>query len=172
MNMFFPKHILDSTKLKTIRKSIQANFKKYVNLSEQECVFKFFDILRQYYKFDQERFKVDIGSSWSVPVELVISPQLGIATTAPGSDYTRIASFDKILSIHTLISDCDEHSKVSLQVRVEGAKEDLYISCATLEIADNLADLVEGYCKLYVDKDTSIWNKNGNLKKSLTFLNN
>lgn len=64
MHRFIPHQILNTMKPKTLRKSIQSQFKKYVNMSETECMFKFLETLMLYYKFDQERFRVDLGSSW------------------------------------------------------------------------------------------------------------
>lgn len=95
-------------KPKALRKLIQQHFKKVAVLSELECMFKFFDLLRAHYRFDQERFICALGvrfcsvnfesdqflqrclnffffllqSSWSIPVELVIGPDLGISYMA------------------------------------------------------------------------------------------
>lgn len=160
MNKFLPKNILDTIKPKTLRKSIQNHFKKFSSLSEVECMFKFFDMLETFFKFDQENFKVGFGSSWSVPVELVIGPNLGISTVAQGIP-TKIADFDQIQAIQTLIGDCDKHIKATLKVRVAGAQEILYISCSNIDVAESLADLIDGYCRLYSRCQSSIWSKKG-----------
>lgn len=162
MHKFLPRSILDTVKPKTLRKSIQTHFKKFSQLSEVECMFKFFDILRMYYNFDQERFRVDLGSSWAVSVELVIGPDLGISHTAvQDSKTSKIADFEQIQAIHTLVSDCDEHSKATLQLRVAGAQEILFIICPNLDFAESLADLIDGYCRLHSGSQTSIWNRKG-----------
>lgn len=125
-------------------------------------MFKFLETLMLYYKFDQERFRVDLGSSWSVPVELVIGPDLGISyTNVQTSSTTRIANFDQIQAIQTLVSDCEEHNKATLQLRVAGAQEILFFTCPNLETAESLADLIDGYCRLHSGSQTSIWNKKG-----------
>lgn len=113
-------------------------------------------------KYDEERFRVDLGSSWSVPIELVISPEYGISrTTVQASNATSIADFDQIQAIQTLVSDCEEHAKATLQLRVAGNQEILFITCPTLEIAESLADLIDGYYRLHVGTDSSIWNRKG-----------
>ncbi|EFA06030.2 Focal adhesion kinase 1-like Protein [Tribolium castaneum] len=160
LHKFIPQRILSTMKPKTLRKSIQSQFKKYVNMTDIECMFKFLETLTLYYKFDQERFRVDLGSSWSVPVELVIGPDLGISyTNVQTSSTTRIANFDQIQAIQTLVSDCEEHNKATLQLRVAGAQEILFFTCPNLETAESLADLIDGYCRLHSGSQTSIWNK-------------
>lgn len=162
MQKFMPQRVLATFKPKALRKSIHQHFKKYTQLDEQSCMFRFLEILKQYYKYDEERFRVDLGSSWSVPVEVVIGPEQGISyTTVQASNTTRIAEFDQIQAIQTLVSDCDEHSKATLQLKVAGAQEILFITCPSLEVAESLADLIDGYCRLCVGSETSIWNRKG-----------
>ncbi|XP_063919599.1 focal adhesion kinase 1 isoform X8 [Zophobas morio] len=166
MNRFIPNRILSTMKPKSLRKSIQSQFKKYVNMTDIECMFKFLETLMLYYKFDQERFRVDLGSSWSVPVELVIGPDLGISyTNVQTSSTTKIANFDQIQAIQTLVSDCEEHNKATLQLRVAGAQEILFFTCPNLETSESLADLIDGYCRLHSGSQTSIWNKKATVWK-------
>lgn len=74
---FIPSSILEKMKTKSLKKSVQAHFKKIAHLSDIESMFKFLEILRNHTNFDQERFRVDFGSSFTVPVELVIGPDIG-----------------------------------------------------------------------------------------------
>ena len=48
---------------KNLRKMIQHMFKEYSLLSEEECVFKFFETLSKVWRFDQETFKCALGVS-------------------------------------------------------------------------------------------------------------
>lgn len=167
LNKFLPRAIIESVKPKTLRKLIQTQFKKVSSLSENECMFKFFEMLRAQNRYDQELYRVDFGNSWSVPVDLVIGPDLGISyMTVQASHPTRIADFDKIQAIQTLVSDCDTHKKAVLQLRVAGAQETLVITCPTVELAENLADLVDGYCRLTTGSSTSLWNRKGRWERS------
>lgn len=93
LHRFLPRNILDSVKPKNLRKLIQTSFKKLSPLSEKDCMFRYFDILRAQYRFDQERFRVDLGAEWSVPVDLVIGPDVEISVLATHPQ--RIAEFDK-----------------------------------------------------------------------------
>ncbi|KMR04988.1 focal adhesion kinase 1 [Lasius niger] len=161
LHKFLPRSVLNGMKAKALRKLIQQHFKKVAALSELECMFKFFDLLRAYYRFDQERFICALGSSWSIPVELVIGPDLGISYMAHrgGTVPTRMAEFSQIQSIQTLVSDCKEHAKACIKLRVAGAAETLSITCSSLDQAESLADLIDGYCRLVTGSNTSLWNR-------------
>ncbi|XP_046418719.1 focal adhesion kinase 1 isoform X8 [Neodiprion virginianus] len=161
LHKFLPRTVLNGMKPKALRKLIQQHFKKVAALSELECMFKFFELLRSYYRFDQERFICALGSSWSIPVELVIGPDLGISYMAHrgGTVPSRIAEFSQIQSIQTLVSDCKEHAKACIKLRVAGAAETLSITCSSLDQAESLADLIDGYCRLTTGSNTSLWNR-------------
>ncbi|XP_076629030.1 protein tyrosine kinase 2 Fak isoform X3 [Colletes latitarsis] len=161
LHKFLPRSVLNGMKPKALRKLIQQHFKKVAALSELECMFKFFDLLRAHYRFDQERFICALGSSWSIPVELVIGPDLGISYMAHrgGTVPTRMAEFSQIQSIQTLASDCKEHAKACIKLRVAGAAETLSITCSSLDQAESLADLIDGYCRLVTGSNTSLWNR-------------
>lgn len=45
---------------------IQTQMKKVVQLSERECMFRFFDVLGTQYTFHQERFHCALGVSFSL----------------------------------------------------------------------------------------------------------
>ena len=100
LHKFLPKNVINTTKPKLLRKLIQQHFKKYADLQDLECMFKFFEILKSVYRFDQERYRCALGvritfksgsrilftdlfpflqSGWSIPVELVIGAQQGIS---------------------------------------------------------------------------------------------
>lgn len=166
MAKFLPKDVLNTMKPKTLRKNIQLHFKKFGQLTEKECMFKFLDILSGHFKYDQERFQVDFGSGWSVPVELIIGPDVGISTISV-SGGTKIADFEQIQAIQTLVSDCDEHNKATLQLKIAGAQEILFITCRNLDTAESLADLIDGYARLNTGNQTSVWSKKGNFKVNL-----
>ncbi|XP_071053792.1 focal adhesion kinase 1 isoform X3 [Onthophagus taurus] len=177
MNKFLPRVIIDTVKPKTLRKSLQSNFKKFSHLNETECMFEFFRLLKPYYKYDEERFKVDLGSEWSVPVELIVGPHHGISYSGGQIQNCKIAEFNQVQAIQTLVSDCDKHSKATLQLRIAGAQEILFITCPNLPVAESLADLIDGYFRLHSGTHNSIWNRKettpgkllGNQKDNLNF---
>ncbi|XP_063217429.1 focal adhesion kinase 1 isoform X7 [Bacillus rossius redtenbacheri] len=160
LHKFLPRAVLDSMKPKALRKLIQQHFKKVAALSELECMFRFFDLLRAHYRFDQERFRCTLGSGWTIPVEVVIGPDLGISyMTLRATTPTRVAEFDRVQAIQTLVSECDAHRKAAVQLRVAGTAETLTITCPSLDVAESLADLIDGYCRLATHSTTSLWNR-------------
>ena len=159
LSKFLPKIILDSVKPKTIRKLIQQHFKKYAHFTERDCMFKFLDLLKGLYRYDQERFRCTTGS-WSIPVTLVIGPSQGISyTTDSTATATHMTEFSHIQSIQTLESGVN--AKGLLQLRVAGSAELLTVTCPTLREAENIADLVDGYCRQVNNSPTSIWIRKG-----------
>lgn len=72
-----------------------------------------------------------------------------------------MAEFSQIQTIQTLVSDCKEHAKACIKLRVAGAAETLSITCSSLDQAESLADLIDGYCRLTTGSNTSLWNRKG-----------
>lgn len=50
MQRFVPMKVLETFKPKSLRKNILANFKKYAHMTESECMFKFLEIVKMYFK--------------------------------------------------------------------------------------------------------------------------
>lgn len=58
---------------------------------------KFLELLKMYYKYDEERFRVGLGSGWSVAIELVVGPDHGILyTSLQALEKTRVADFEQV----------------------------------------------------------------------------
>ncbi|XP_069051232.1 focal adhesion kinase 1 isoform X16 [Lepisosteus oculatus] len=148
LRRFFPKSLLDSVKAKTLRKLIQQTFKQFANLNDEQSILKFFEILSPVYRFDKECFKCALGSSWVISVELAIGPEEGISyLTDKGSTPTHLANFNQVQTIQYSSSD-DKDRKGMLQLNVAGAPEPLTVTTPSLTIAENMADLIDGYCRL------------------------
>lgn len=97
-----PDSVVNNVKAKNLKKMMQHQFKKGQPLVEPACMFKFLEILRSFYRYDRENFFCDLGvscnlnnstctffnffllyqASWSIPVELIIGPDVGISYTA------------------------------------------------------------------------------------------
>ena len=80
---------------------------------------------------------------------------------------THMADFSHIQSLQTVVGPgCPgegpgQASKAVLQLRVAGSVELLTVTCPSLAVAENMADLVDGYCRLVNNSSTSIWNRKG-----------
>ncbi|XP_045915749.1 protein tyrosine kinase 2aa isoform X11 [Micropterus dolomieu] len=148
LRRFFPKDLLDSVKAKTLRKLIQQTFKQVANLNDEQCILKFLEILAPIYRYDKECFKCALGSSWVIQVELAIGPEEGISyLTDKGSTPTHLANFNQVQSIQYSAME-EKDRKGMLQLKVAGAAEPLTVTTASLTMAENLADLIDGYCRL------------------------
>ncbi|XP_061463029.1 focal adhesion kinase 1 isoform X6 [Rhineura floridana] len=148
LKRFFPKSLLDSVKAKNLRKMIQQTFRQYANLNREESILKFFEILSPVYRFDKECFKCALGSSWIISVELAIGPEEGISyLTDKGSNPTHLADFHQVQTIQYSTSE-DKDRKGVLQMKIAGAPEPLTVTAPSLTIAENMADLIDGYCRL------------------------
>ncbi|XP_065442339.1 focal adhesion kinase 1 isoform X19 [Chrysemys picta bellii] len=148
LKRFFPKSLLDSVKAKTLRKLIQQTFRQFAILNREESILKFFEILSPVYRFDKECFKCALGSSWIISVELAIGPEEGISyLTDKGSNPTHLADFNQVQTIQYSNSE-DKDRKGMLQLKISGAPEPLTVTAPSLTIAENMADLIDGYCRL------------------------
>uniref|UniRef100_A0A8C1XPM9 Focal adhesion kinase 1 n=2 Tax=Cyprinus carpio TaxID=7962 RepID=A0A8C1XPM9_CYPCA len=148
LRRFFPKSLLESFQAKTLRKQIQQTFKQFANLNDEQSIMKFFEILAPVRRFDKECFRCALGSSWVIQVDLAIGPEEGISyLTDKGSTPTHLANFTQVQSIHYSCVEEKERKGV-LQLDVAGAAEPLTISTPFFATAENMADLIDGYCRL------------------------
>ena len=76
LHKFLPKNVINTTKPKPLRKLIQQNFKKYAVLGDLECMFKFFEILKSVYRFDQERYRCALGVSLQLFLQDSMRPEI------------------------------------------------------------------------------------------------
>ena len=70
-----------------------------------------------------------------------------------------MADFDQVQSIHTVANEND--LKGVLQLKIAKATEPLTITCPTLSAAEEMADLIDGYCRLVSSGKESCWNRKG-----------
>ncbi|KAM6972970.1 protein tyrosine kinase 2aa [Aplochiton taeniatus] len=146
LRRFFPKSLVDSVKAKTLRKLIQQTFKQFADLSVEQSIGKFLEILAPISRFDKECYKCALGASWVIQVELAIGPEEDISyLTDKGTTPTHLATFSQVQSIQC--SSLEER-KGALLLHVAGATEPLTVTTGSLTTAENMADLIDGYCRL------------------------
>ncbi|XP_070556782.1 focal adhesion kinase 1-like isoform X4 [Ptychodera flava] len=163
LKRFMPKSVLDSVKPKNLRKLILHYFKQYSGLSEEFCVYKFFELLATVTRFDQEKFKCALGTGWSISVELVISTKDGISClTDKAANPTHMADFGQVVSLQ--VTSTENERKGILQLKIAGANEfpcnycshgkcshciqAVYITTPSVHVAEDMADLIDGYCRM------------------------
>uniref|UniRef100_A0A672Q5G8 non-specific protein-tyrosine kinase n=1 Tax=Sinocyclocheilus grahami TaxID=75366 RepID=A0A672Q5G8_SINGR len=144
LDLFFPKGLIDSMKPKQLRKLIQQTFQQYALLKEDECMIKFFETYGEFSNFDEEIFPCELLSMSKCCFEFifVFSPQA-----------VCLAEFRQI---HSIKYNTQRDGKTLLLIEIVGAKQPFSISVASLAIAENMADLIDGYCRLLNHTDSSL----------------
>ncbi|XP_072489959.1 protein-tyrosine kinase 2-beta isoform X2 [Notamacropus eugenii] len=145
LDLFFPKQMQENLKPKQFRKMIQQTFQQYASLKEEECVRKFFNTLAGFANIDQETYHCELIQGWNITVDLVIGPKGIRQLTSPDAKPTCLAEFKQIKSIKcTPVED----GQALLQLGIEGAPQSLSIKTSSLAEAENMADLIDGYCRI------------------------
>ncbi|XP_053743254.1 protein-tyrosine kinase 2-beta-like isoform X2 [Synchiropus splendidus] len=144
LDLFFPEELIKSMKPKQLRRLIQQTFENYSTLNQEQCMSKFFSTLSQCYSFTEESFACQLVHGWKVNIELVIGPE-GISQQTENSTPVCMATFSKVRSI-----SCSAESSgcTLVSVNIDGAQQPLTVSTVSLSVAENMADLIDGYCRL------------------------
>uniref|UniRef100_UPI0037E79E8D protein-tyrosine kinase 2-beta-like n=1 Tax=Semicossyphus pulcher TaxID=241346 RepID=UPI0037E79E8D len=152
LDLFFPRELINSMKPKQLRRLVQQTFQGYSTMKQDQCMDKFFTTLAQCYSYTQESFACLLVHSWSLTIDLVISPE-GIRQQTENSTPVCLASFSQVQSICT---SAESDGRALLTVHIEGAKQPLSVSTTSLAMAENMADLIDGYCRLESCSENSL----------------
>ncbi|XP_022066011.2 protein-tyrosine kinase 2-beta-like [Acanthochromis polyacanthus] len=157
LDQFFSRELIDSMKPKQLRRMIQQTFQGYSTLKQDQCVVKFFTTLAQCYSFTQESFACQLVHGWSVTIDLVIGPD-GISQHTENSTPIYLAKFSQVRSISC---SAESDGRALLTVHIEGAQQPLSVSTSSLAVAENMADLIDGYCRLEGCTESSLIKSKG-----------
>ncbi|XP_022623075.1 protein-tyrosine kinase 2-beta-like isoform X2 [Seriola dumerili] len=167
LDLFFPQQLINSMKSKQLRKLIQQTFQQYATLKEDDCMVRFFETLKDFVNFDEEVFPCELVQGWSLSVELVIGGRGIRQRTHKNSAAVFLADFKQIKKVQCL-SQSD--GKALLNLEIEGARQRLSINVVTVPMAENMMDLIDGYCRLENKTDDTVIyrpNKDANPRSSL-----
>uniref|UniRef100_A0A8C4WCB8 Protein-tyrosine kinase 2-beta n=1 Tax=Gopherus evgoodei TaxID=1825980 RepID=A0A8C4WCB8_9SAUR len=153
LDLFFPKQMQENLKPKQLRKMIQQTFQQYALLREEECIIKFLHTLASFANIDQESFRCELIQGWNITVDLVIGPKGIRQMTSKEAKPTCLADFKQIKSIKCCTV---EEGRAMLQLTLTGTPQSLAIKTSSLAEAENMADLIDGYCRLQGDQETSL----------------
>uniref|UniRef100_A0A8C2FLW4 non-specific protein-tyrosine kinase n=1 Tax=Cyprinus carpio TaxID=7962 RepID=A0A8C2FLW4_CYPCA len=159
LDLFFPQELIDSMKPKQLRKMIQQTFQQYALLKEEQCINKFFETLSVFSSYDEEVFPCEL-QGWSVSVDLVIGPK-GIRQRTDKSSVVRRTSTHVCLT---------HHLTCSLKTHTQIKARPLSISTASLAIAENMMDLIDGYCRLQHGNEATLIVRHKGLWLSFLYL--
>ncbi|XP_038249959.1 protein-tyrosine kinase 2-beta isoform X2 [Dermochelys coriacea] len=153
LDLFFPKQMQENLKPKQFRKMIQQTFQQYALLREEECIIKFLHTLASFTNIDQESYRCELIQGWNITVDLVIGPKGIRQMTSQEAKPTCLAEFKQIKSIKC----CSvEEGRAMLQLTLTGTPQSLAIKTSSLAEAENMADLIDGYCRLQGDLKISL----------------
>uniref|UniRef100_A0A671V802 non-specific protein-tyrosine kinase n=1 Tax=Sparus aurata TaxID=8175 RepID=A0A671V802_SPAAU len=153
--VFYYSQYLIAFQSRQLRKLIQQTFQQYATLKEDDCMVRFFETLKDFNSYDEEVFPCELVQGWSLSVELVIGGRGIRQRTQKNSAPVFLADFKQIKRIQCL-SQSD--GKALLNMDVEGARQvsRLSINVATVPMAENMMDLIDGYCRIEKDTDDSV----------------
>lgn len=82
------------------------------------------------------------------------------SSTASGKGLHTSKSNDSNISqaSNSTLCGCN-NIKSQLRIQVDGNSEDLAITCNGVNTADGIAELIDGYCKIFNDNNVSLWDK-------------
>ncbi|XP_064304434.1 protein-tyrosine kinase 2-beta isoform X6 [Phalacrocorax carbo] len=153
LDLFFPSQMQENLKPKQFRKMIQQTFQQYALLREEECILKFLATFATFASIDQESFRCELVQGWNITVDLVIGPKGIRQMTSKEAKPTCLAEFKHIKSIKC---SSVEEGRALLQLGLSGTPQSLTIKTASLAEAENMADLIDGYCRLQAGLETSL----------------
>ncbi|KAJ6661211.1 hypothetical protein lerEdw1_015348 [Lerista edwardsae] len=153
LDLFFPKQMQENLKPKQFRKMIQQTFQQYALLREEECIMKFLGTLSTFANIDQESYRCELIQGWNITVDLVIGPKGIRQMTSKEAKPTCLAEFKQVKSIKCTPV---EEGRALLQLGLTGNPQSLTIKTSSLAEAENMADLIDGYCRLQGGLDESL----------------
>nr|XP_015832385.1 protein tyrosine kinase 2 beta, b isoform X1 [Nothobranchius furzeri]XP_015832386.1 protein tyrosine kinase 2 beta, b isoform X1 [Nothobranchius furzeri] len=153
LDLFFPSQLFANIRPRPLRKMIQQTFQQYATLKEEDCIAKFFETLQDFINFDEEVFPCELVQGWSLSVELVIGGRGIRQRTQKDSAAVFMADFKQIKKVQCVPQS---DGKAVLNIDIEGARQRLSISVSTVPMAENMMDLIDGYCRLENDTEDSI----------------
>uniref|UniRef100_A0A096LYM5 non-specific protein-tyrosine kinase n=1 Tax=Poecilia formosa TaxID=48698 RepID=A0A096LYM5_POEFO len=144
LDLFFPRELIDSMKPKQLRRLIQQTFQSYSTFQQDQCMAKFFTTLSQCYSITEESYGCQLVHGWNLAIDLVIG-SAGISQQMDNSKPVCLAKFSDVRSISCT---AEPDGRALLTVHIEGSKQPLAVNISSLTVAENMADLIDGYCRL------------------------
>ncbi|KAJ0062337.1 hypothetical protein NL108_010494, partial [Boleophthalmus pectinirostris] len=144
LDLFFPTELINSMKPKQLRRLVIQTFQGYSTLSQDQCMTKFFSTLSQCYDFTQERYACQLAHGWNLTIDLMIGSD-GISQQTENSKPVCLTSFSEIRSISC---SSENDGRALLTVHIEGAAQPLTVRTSSMSVAENMADLIDGHCRL------------------------
>uniref|UniRef100_A0A3Q2DXK2 non-specific protein-tyrosine kinase n=1 Tax=Cyprinodon variegatus TaxID=28743 RepID=A0A3Q2DXK2_CYPVA len=130
LDLFFPRELIESMKPKQLRRMIQQTFQSYSTFQQDQCMEKFFTMLCQCYSITEESYGCQLVCLFCI-----------FSVSQP----VCLAKFSDVRSISCSL---ESDGRALLTVHIEGSKQPLAVNTSSLFVAENMADLIDGYCRL------------------------
>ncbi|CAJ0564371.1 unnamed protein product, partial [Mesorhabditis spiculigera] len=151
ISTFIPDTVLmtANVKAKDLKKTFVGLVKKFSTLSATDSVLRSLSLLIEFVKFDLEIFKASIGAGWSSPVEFLVGPEVGMSYRInERCDMSRLGELRCVLEV--TVRKMEAHAdKAIVQMKLSGSAQPMLITTPSLEIAESLAHLIDGYQAMY-----------------------
>uniref|UniRef100_A0A3Q2R427 non-specific protein-tyrosine kinase n=1 Tax=Fundulus heteroclitus TaxID=8078 RepID=A0A3Q2R427_FUNHE len=135
LDLFFPRELIESMKPKQLRRLIQQTFQSYSTFQQDQCMAKFFTTLSQLLFNQQTLFALFfLQHGWNLAIDLVI----GANGISQQTDNSKVSG--NILPIIFVLS----------------MLQPLAVNTTSLAVAENMADLIDGYCRLEGKAESSL----------------
>lgn len=155
LDLFFPRELIESMKPKQLRRLIQQTFQNYSTFQQDQCMVKFFTTLSQCYSITEESYACQLVHGWNLAIDLVIGAN-GISQQTDNSKPICLAKFSDVRGISCT---AESDGRALLTLHIEGSKQPLAVSISSLAVAENMADLIDGYCRLEGKAESSLFIK-------------
>uniref|UniRef100_A0A7N6BTE0 non-specific protein-tyrosine kinase n=1 Tax=Anabas testudineus TaxID=64144 RepID=A0A7N6BTE0_ANATE len=129
---------------KQLRRLVQQTFQGYSTLEQSKCMAKFFTTLALCHSYTQESFACQLVHGWNLTIDLVIGPE-GISQQTENSTPVCLATFSKVRSISY---SAESDGRALLNILYLPPSQPLSVNTSSLAVAENMADLIDGYCRL------------------------
>uniref|UniRef100_A0A665VBR6 non-specific protein-tyrosine kinase n=1 Tax=Echeneis naucrates TaxID=173247 RepID=A0A665VBR6_ECHNA len=112
-----------------------------------------FELLDQCYSFTQERFPCQLVHGWNITINLVIGPE-GISQQTENSTVS-LNCLSEFSQVRSIACSTENDGSALLTVHIKD-KQPLTVTTSSLAVAENMADLIDGYCRLGGSSEKSL----------------
>ncbi|NXS86730.1 FAK2 kinase, partial [Erpornis zantholeuca] len=136
---------------KQLRKMIQQTFQQYALLREEECVLKFLHTLATFAPIDQESFRCQLvvrAREWGLTPGEELGENSWECWVGCGIPVAQVGFAGSSIS--------SPQGGICWELHLQDWPQSLAIKTSSLAEAENMADLIDGYCRLQGVSETSL----------------
>lgn len=140
---FYPEKLFEQYKLRDLRRQVVKQFQVMEEVQSSDAVIQFLRLVKKHlFFFDREYYSVKLGERWPIASTVVIGPDCQISYGQQGHEPQPLTQFAQVSRIETFTEP-----SLQLVLNISGKTDPLYIKLSSYDELENLADLVDGYCR-------------------------